>query len=407
MKKSWLVVCFLNFFVAAMMGLILRWMYLDPLPAINFQFLVHGHSHVALLGWTYLAIYCLTIQYFIPKKSQVKPVFNRLFWTTEIAVIGMMVDFPIHGYAILSIFFSTLHIFCSYFFAYLIWKETKEYNTPENKLLHTALFFMLFSTIGVWCLGPAVGVMGKASAFYQIAIQFFLHFQFNGWFLFAILALLLRSSKSTLKKNFFNSFYRYFVIGTLLTFSLPVSWYLTHPILYYLNSFGVAFLFIAMYYFKKMHVEGIQTYFFNNTKLEKKMYQLAFFSLLLKIGLQGILLYPEVSKTIHHIKSFIIGYIHLMMLGIITFFIFVFLSKSHFLQPKVRLEKWGLVFVMIGFCTTEIILLFQGICQFIEYGTLPFYHYLLFSLSIFLPLGIILIATNSILSKITMKIKHC
>ena len=165
MKKSWLIVCLINFFVAAIMGLILRWMYLSPIPSINFQFLVHGHSHIALLGWTYLSISCLIIHYFIPKKSQEKPVFNRLFWTTEIAVVGMMIDFPIEGYAMLSIFFSTLHIFCSYFFAYIFWKETKNTKYPEKKLLDTALLFMIFSTIGVWCLGPAVGLMGKASAF--------------------------------------------------------------------------------------------------------------------------------------------------------------------------------------------------------------------------------------------------
>ena len=400
MKKSWLIVCLINFFVAAIMGLILRWMYLSPIPSINFQFLVHGHSHIALLGWTYLSISCLIIHYFIPKKSQEKPVFNRLFWTTEIAVVGMMIDFPIEGYAMLSIFFSTLHIFCSYFFAYIFWKETKNTKYPEKKLLDTALLFMILSTLGVWCLGPAVGLMGKASAFYQIAIQFFLHFQFNGWFLFAVIALLLRISNIKLEKRFFNLFYLCFVLGTLLTFSLPISWSLTHPILYYLNNLGVVFLCIAIYCFIKMHANGIQTYFISNTKLEKKMYQLAFFSLLLKLGLQGILLYPEMSKTIHNIRPFIIGYIHLSMLGIITFFILAFLSKSTFFHQETKLYKLGILFIIIGFCSTELVLFFQGIWQFLENGILPFYPHLLFALSIFLPSGILSVTINCFLCKI-------
>ena len=51
--------------------------------------------------------------------------YNRLFWVTQLAVVGMMIDFPAQGYAFVSILFSTLHIFCSYYFCYLIWKDAK------------------------------------------------------------------------------------------------------------------------------------------------------------------------------------------------------------------------------------------------------------------------------------------
>lgn len=392
MKKSWLLVCFINFFVAATMGLLLRLMYLIPISGINYQFLVHGHSHVALLGWTYLAISCLIIHYFLPKTSQEKPVFTRLFWTTEIAIVGMMVDFPIQGYAVISIFFSTLHIFCSYFFAYLVWRETKNTHSADKALLDSALLFMLFSTLGVWCLGPAVGLMGKASAFYQIAIQFFLHFQFNGWFLFAIVALLLKISNSKIDKNYFNWFHYSFILGTLLTFSLPVSWYLPHPALYYINSIGVCFLYAALYFFIKMHSKSIGTYFSSTSTIEKNMYRIAFFSLVLKILLQGIVLNPELSDKIHLIRPFVIGYIHLSMLGILTFFIFGFLSKSRFLDWNTTMNKWGIGFIGIGFCTTEVLLLFQGITQLLQNGSFPFYSQLLFTLSVFLPLGLLSIA---------------
>src|SRR5690606_35939766 len=111
---------------------------------------------------------------FVPIK---KPIYNRLFWVTQCAVVGMLFSFPFQGYAAVSITFSTLHIFCSYFFAYLIFKHHKTDNKVTNSLLKMALVFMLLSTIGVWCLGPAVSMLGQASAFYQIAIQFFLHFQ--------------------------------------------------------------------------------------------------------------------------------------------------------------------------------------------------------------------------------------
>ena len=212
-RKHWILICFINFFIASLMGLLLRWMYVAPIEGVNFQFLMHGHSHVAMLGWVYLMLYCLIFHFFVPKEAQQKPIYNRLFWVTELAVVGMMIDFPAQGYAFVSILFSTLHIFCSYYFCYLIWKDAKPATFPEKRMLRTALFFMVFSTLGVWCLGPAVGIMGKASAFYQIAIQFFLHFQFNGWFLFAVLALFFKQSKLNIDEKKFRLFYNLFVIG--------------------------------------------------------------------------------------------------------------------------------------------------------------------------------------------------
>ena len=130
MKKSWLLCAFANFFIASLMGLLLRWMYVAPIEGVNFQFLMHGHSHVAMLGWVYLMLYCLIFHFFVPKETQEKPIYNRLFWVTELAVIGMMIDFPAQGYAFVSILFSTFRIFCSCYFWYLLWKDAKTARLP-------------------------------------------------------------------------------------------------------------------------------------------------------------------------------------------------------------------------------------------------------------------------------------
>src|SRR5690606_24662500 len=119
--KKLVLVCLLNFFIAAVMGLLLRYAFVQPIE-VNYRYLTHAHSHAAMLGWVYLMLFTLIVHYFIPIK---KPIYNRLFWITELAVIGMLVSFPFQGYAAVSISFSTLHIFCSYYFAYLIFKHHK------------------------------------------------------------------------------------------------------------------------------------------------------------------------------------------------------------------------------------------------------------------------------------------
>ena len=140
MKKSWLLCTFSNFFIASLMGLLLRWMYVSPITGVNFQFLMHGHSHVAMLGWVYMMLYCLIFHFFVPKEKQQKPIYNQLFWTTELAVVGMMIDFPAQGYAFVSILFSTLHIFCSYYFCYLIIKNPKQTQMHQKNIILPAFF---------------------------------------------------------------------------------------------------------------------------------------------------------------------------------------------------------------------------------------------------------------------------
>lgn len=391
MRKSWIQVCFINFFVASLMGLLLRWMYVAPFSGVNFQFLMHGHSHVAMLGWVYLMLYCLIFYFFVPKENQQKPIYNRLFWVTELVVIGMMIDFPTQGYAFASILFSTLHIFCSYYFCYLIYKNAKPSTFPEKRMLYTALFFMIFSTLGVWCLGPAVGMMGKTSAFYQIAIQFFLHFQFNGWFLFAVLGLFFKQIKINIDDKKFRLFYNSFVVATVLTLALPVSWSLSNPAFYWINVIGVAIQFISFVLFYQLIRPHLKTVFAPLSFLEKTVYQFALYSLALKIIIQLVVIVPELAKVSHEIRNFVIGYIHLTMLGIITGFLFGFALQNKFLNPQKKIQKWGISIFLLGFIATEILLFFQGLWLFLNKGLFPDYYQNLLLSSICLPVGLLML----------------
>lgn len=391
MKKSWLLCTFANFFIASLMGLLLRWIYVAPIEGVNFQFLMHGHSHVAMLGWVYLMLYCLIFHFFVPKETQEEPIYNRLFWVTELAVVGMMIDFPAQGYAFVSILFSTLHIFCSYYFCHLVWKDAKSATFPEKRMLRTSLFFMVFSTLGVWCLGPAVGLLGKASAFYQIAIQFFLHFQFNGWFLFAVLALFFKQAKLNIDEKKFNVFYNLFVIGTVLTLALPVSWSLSNPIFYWINAVGVVIQLLSAMVFIQLIRPQFKTFFSSLSTLEKTVYRFAFFSLALKVIIQLVVLIPELAQVSHQIRNFVIGYIHLTMLGIITGFLFGFAFQNNFISSKNSIQKWGTILFLVGFVATEILLFLQGIWLFLNNGSFPNYYLNLFLTSIFLPVGLLML----------------
>ncbi|CAH8281318.1 hypothetical protein EV196_101399 [Mariniflexile fucanivorans] len=393
MPKKYVLICLLNFFIAAVLGLVLRYYFVQSV-GLNYRFLTHAHSHIAMLGWVYLMLFTLFVHYFVPEK---RPIYNRLFWVTQVAVFGMLFSFPFQGYAVVSITFSTLHIFCSYYFAYLIFKYHKTESVVTSYLLKTSLVFMLVSTIGVWCLGPAVSMAGQASAFYQIAIQFFLHFQFNGWFLIAVIAVLFHLLKLEDSKNF-RLFFKLLIVSTVLTFALPVNWYAPHVLLIWINGFGVLLQLAALFYFYNMVKPVFGVWVKNQQNSTKFMYVFALICFVLKIVLQSVSLFPELANTAYQHRNFVIGFIHLTMLGVISGFLFAFLLQNYSIK-QTKLLTFGIASFILGFILTEVILAIQGVLFYFGEGLLPNYYLILFVFSILLPLGIGIFIINILKTK--------
>ncbi|UPZ13775.1 hypothetical protein [Flavobacterium humidisoli] len=380
-------------------------MYLFPLDFLNYSFLLHAHSHVAMLGWVYLIVYFLVVRFFIPKEKRQKPIYKRLFWLTEFSVIGMMIAFPIQGYALFSIIFSTMHILLSYVFCRLVWKDCSKEKSPAERLLLTSILFMILSTLGVWCLGPAVSTLGKQSAFYQIAIQFFLHFQFNGWFILAILALFLKQFPDKIDKVKFKRFYFLMIVSTLLTVCFPVRWFIGNDILSYINGLGVLIQLVAFIHFYKMLKPQICHYKSTLDKTTKIVYGLAFCSLILKVGIQLLTIFPNLAEVSHQIRNFVIGFIHLTTLGIITGFLFGILLQNKMLSANSSTLKIGVKCFILGYILTEVLLFLQGWFFFFGEASIPGYFQSILIFSILLVLGLVLMMSSIIRRNLYCHIK--
>ncbi|KAF2331795.1 hypothetical protein DM444_11380 [Flavobacterium ginsenosidimutans] len=404
-QKSWILCCFFNFLIACVFGLLMRFMYLYPLDFLNYSFLLHAHSHVAMLGWVYLIVYVLVVHFFIPKEKSQKPIYNRLFWLTEFSVIGMMIAFPIQGYALFSIVFSTLHILLSYVFCRLVWKDCVKDKSPSQRLLLVSILFMILSTFGVWCLGPAVSMLGKQSAFYQIAIQFFLHFQFNGWFILAILALFLKQFQNKIDEVKFKKFYFLMIVSTLLTVCFPVRWFIENDSLSYINGLGVLMQLGAFIYFYKMLKPQIIDFKSRLNKTTKMVYGLALCSLFLKVGIQLLTLFPNLAEVSHQIRNFVIGFIHLTTLGIITGFLFGILLQNKMLYTNSKTLKIGVKCFILGYVLTEVLLFLQGWFFFFGEGSITGYFQSILIFSILLVLGLVLMMSSIIRRNLYCHIK--
>ncbi len=375
------------FFLVAFLGCLLRLFVLVDISA-TYRFLVHTHSHIALLGWVYVALTSLLYKLYLENKKVAKQ-YKSIFWFTQITIIGMLVSFPFHGYAAFSIVFSTLFLVSSYFFAWLFLKktplETKE--LFSYKLAKSSIFFMLFSSIGPWALGAIMTSLGSTSIWYKLAIYFYLHFQYNGWFIIGLLGVLF----------FFLEKFGFFVpiklqkqwlwlilISVLLTYFLSTLWLKPSSVVYFLAALGAilqTLLFFKIFFwllpfwnlFSKQLIPGVSI-----------MLVWVGVLLALKIDMQLLSAIPYFTMLAYHTLDFVIGYLHLVFLGVVTISIFAFLKQMGLLV----LPKTLFYFYLLAFLSTETLLFYKGSAIWLDLPLSENYYFYLIIASLLFPIAI-------------------
>lgn len=391
-KRIWLVVALLNFLMAAGMGALLRMAFVVEIPWVKYQYLLHAHSHVAMLGWIYLALFALLVHAFVPEGKSLQR-YNYLFWLTQMSVIGMLLSFPVQGYGSVSIAFSTLHILLSYVFIRWMWKDMGQKRTFSRLLLKTALLFQLFSTLGVWLMGPIMASPLRQSSFYYLSVQFYLHFQFNGWFIIALFALLfkvLEDQGITTPRVRQQQFYLPLLIAVFLTYALVVVWATQIKSILWINSIGSIAQLIALVAIIRL----LRPVYRNWRALFPSWSGYLLFTAALcwglKVLLQTLVILPAVAEAGYTIRNYIIGFIHLMLLGVVTLFVLGYALREGLLSDRQRSVRVGAGLIVAGFTGSELLLLLQGSLQWMQAGFLPFYYESLFGVSALIPVGLLL-----------------
>lgn len=396
-KKLTFGIAIVFFLLAAFLGSIMRLIFVTEIPFFDYKHVLHAHSHIALLGWGFIALAGILVFTMIPKVRNTKT-YKLLFITNSVTALGMLVSFLVQGYGIVSIAFCTIHLILVYIFALHFLKDLKNVdNTYAKKFAIWAIITLLISTLGLLAIAPVSMFLGKLHPLYYASIQFFLHFQFNGWFTFGLLALLckyLPKNENALK--FPKGTFSIIIISLILTYTLSITWSTPKSILFYLNSIGVILQIIA---FSMLWIG-----FSKNTKIPFKklsidgwLFRLGIISLASKIIVQGAVSIPFIAKISYTIRNFVIGFIHLTMLGAFSLTLLAILLYKNYIPDSI-LAKNGYALLIAGFILTEMILFLQGILFWAGLGFIPNYYEIIFIATLLLPISLLLICL-SFLSK--------
>ena len=305
----------------------------------------------------------------------------------------MLVTFPFMGYAFPSIFFSTAHMLFSLVFVILFFRHTSK-SSLHARFFRTGLVFMLISGLGPLALGPIIVFSSRETPLYDMAIYFYLHFQYNGWFTMAVFGLLCKLMEDfgiPIKSEIGKTIYRLLVYSIILTLALSAIGFDNSRFVRIVGLIGAAiqiwagFLFLKIVFIKNQLIKYI------NDGLVKWLFGISLFSWLLKIMMQMLSGLPVISDFVYMSRDAIIMYLHLSFLGFTTCFVLGLLLIKNHLFALNSISRIGFFIFVVGIVAMEIGIGLKSLPQYLNLKILQFLNHLLFIDSILIFVGVFII----------------
>lgn len=384
--RKWLSISFFNLLLVAVLGFILRYKIAFYLPFSDQKFILHSHSHFAFTGWISQTLMILMIWYLSRKLGE--QIINRyrpVLYVNLLASYGMLISFILQGYGFYSISFSTLSILVSYQFIRLYWSDLNR--IKEKEVCHlwfkAALIFSLISSAGTFCLAYMMSAKIVDQNMYLASVYLFLHFQYNGWFMFSGLGLLSGKLEKLIgeRKNQ-KTIFILFCMACVPGYFLSVLWAPFIDNIYLILVIAVlaqlaGWLMLLKIIFRNKEILSIQL-----NKYGKILLILSAIAFSIKLILQTGSLHPALSQLSYGFRPIIIGYLHLVLLGVTSIFILGYII-SFKLIPVNKLLIRGIFVFVAGVIINELFLMIQGIAA-LSYTGIPYINEMLLAAAIIL-----------------------
>lgn len=394
--QRWVRIALVNLLIVACIGVVLRYKIVYSLPFIDQKHLLHGHSHFAFAGWITQALMTFMVVYLVRQNSDaILKKYEWLLWGNLITAYGMLIAFPIEGYGLYSIIFSTLSIFVSYAFAIQYWRDLNKIR--DKKISHywfkAAIFFNVISSLGAFSLAIMMVAKMIHQTWYLAAEYFYLHFQYNGWFFFACMGIITaKLFDATVAAAVLKRIFLLFVLALVPAYFLSALW-MKLPIWIYILVVVAAFAQLAGWFYMvtviKQHLVVLK-----QTLGSTARWLLTFSAVALtaKLLLQLGSTIPSLSTLAFGFRPIIIGYLHLVLLGVITLFLLGYMFAGRYIVSDRKIFT-GAGILAAGIIINEILLMIQGIAS-LDYINLPYINESLLVTALIMFTGILILVTT-------------
>jgi hypothetical protein len=368
----------LNFFIVTFTGVLLRTVPVFGPVYFSYKNILHGHSHFAFGGWVSpLLIWMILLNFPELKRSISFVHWRNVTVTLLVSAYGMLLTFPLYGYSPVSILFSTLSMSGTFYFSYILWKALRYQKNTSSLLLKGAAFFLVLSAIGPLATIPIVSSGNGGSPLYYNAIYTYLHFQYNGWFMFAIMATLYKRVENEKLNRYGNVVFIALLISCLLTLPLSFLWSKPTMIYNFVGAAGALLQAFSVILFLKDQVRLKESDLFT-----RKMHAVVFSVLVIKCVLQLVSAVPYVAALVNTNRALIIAYLHMVLLGVVSLSGLINIYRSHCCSKRLTVPLYGF---LVAFITTEIVQIVIASSAFTGFY-LPRANGMLLALSILFPL---------------------
>ncbi len=381
-------VAVLNLFILSIVGVILRLYPIVSVPFFDYRNVTHAHSHFAFGGWVMPILLAMVLKYFPEITGRIS---YRHLRNISVSILvtgyGMLLSFPFRGYAPVSIGFSTLSIFAGVYMTSQLWKAARQLNATSVLFLKAGLVFLVLSALGPFATAPLIA-MGKAGTpIYYNAVYFYLHFQYNGWFTFATLAVLYKMIEKMGPPVNGKLVYRLLTVGCIPSYFLSTLWSHPHGVFYFI-SMGAALVQLTAVVFLLKDLKQLQ----QRRNLVELLFRAAILCFIVKNVLQAISALPVIADLAYSHRNYIIAYLHMVLIGFISFgALSLMLKGDTIITPFV---KAGLVLFAIAFILTESFLVLNAAGINLQIKGSGF-QYLMLVISLLFPVAIFLILTRT------------
>lgn len=316
--KFWTKISLVNFLMVSLLGLIMRYKIAFDFPYFDQKFLQHAHSHFAFIAWISQSLYLLLIYYIHKTESNINfNKYNKILFINTITSYCMMIAFMFKGYHFSSIFFTNVLIVISVLFAYHFYKDTNKnkHYRAISRWFYTAFIFNILSNVGTFSLAYMM-ITGIYNQKIQLAsVYFYLHFQYNAWFLFVCIGMFLYHFKDYVNIKIQNWLFFIFTFCTIPNYFLSILFYKLPTYLFIsVIITSLAQLIVFLILFLKFKLQNHKSYY-------NIIFKLIAFSFLFKLILQVASTVPYISHLAYSLRSIVIAYLHLALLVIISGFI--------------------------------------------------------------------------------------